>query len=135
MSKSIVPFSRPLSTRGKVLAALLAGCCAVVLYSRVYLDFQRVRVSLVREETVPAGGSVLVPLPDLSGLEGQATAIIIRLANEQPEPMSVTVLVGNNQLARFVVGPQRVARVDLSVGDGAQLATADRLEIRGDGDR
>ena len=71
---------QPGLTRVLLLTAL-AGSYATVLYARVYLQFDRVRVKVVTTEHRPSGGSVVAPLPDLSGLAGSPPAVILRLEN------------------------------------------------------
>jgi len=118
--------------RGKTTALFLAALCALVAYSRVYPSFQRVRVKVVEATLVPEDDSVSVAIPDLSGLVGQATAIIVRVRNVRQDPRRFTFMVDGTELASFVVGPRRVARIDRSVADGVELARAERIELRGD---
>ena len=119
--------------RGRTVALLLAVFCALVAYSRVYSSFERVRVKVVEAELVADEDAVSVATPDLSGLEGQATAIIARVRNDTQDPRRFAFMIDGTELASFVVGPGRVARIDRSVADGVELARGERIELRGDG--
>ena len=94
---------------GRNAALLLAFFCALVAYTRVYWSFERVRVKVVEAELVADEDSVFVTTPDLSGLEGQATAIIARVRNDTQDPRRFAFLVEGRELASFVVGPRRAS--------------------------
>ncbi len=123
-----------------LLITALAGCCATVLYARVYQQFDRVRVKVVTTEHRPSGGSVVVPLPDLSGLAGFPPAVVLRLENRDRVATTVSVFLNAAELARVALPPERTVRVDLSpsVGAGLALSSArigsDRLRLSGEGD-
>ena len=69
-----------------MLSLLLAGCCATVLYARVYVTFDRVRITAVTTERQASEGAVVVRLPDVSRLAGLPTALILNLRNAAPDP-------------------------------------------------
>ena len=123
-----------------LLITALAGCCATVLYARVYQQFDRVRVKVVTTERRPSGGSVVVPLPDLSGLAGFPPVVVLRLENRDRVATTVSVSINAAELARVALPPERTVRVDLSmsVGAGSALSSArigsDRLRVRGEAD-
>lgn len=123
-----------------LLLTALAGCCATVLYARVYLQFDRVRVKVVTTEHRPSSGSVVVPLPDLSGLDGFPPAVVLRLENRDRVATTVSVSINAAELGRVVLPPERTVRVDLNMSAGAGLALSSarrgshRFQVRGDGD-
>ena len=69
--------------RSWVVAALIAGCCAIVLHALIYTNFERLRVVVVRTSHAAAGGAVAVPLPDLSPLVGQPAAVVLPLSGDR----------------------------------------------------
>ena len=109
----------------------LAGCCALVLYGRVYLSYDRVRITVVDSERVPSDGSMAVILPDLSRLAEGPTAIVLTLHNQALTTRSVMVADSDASLSRFEIRPNETLRVDLSVQTG--LRTDDTLHLVGDG--
>ena len=110
----------------------LAGCCALVLYGRVYLSYDRVRISVVDSERLPSDGSMAVMLPDLSRLAEGPTAIVLTLHNQALTTRSIMVADSDASLSRFEIRPNETLRVDLSVQAG--LRTGDTLHVVGDGD-
>ena len=110
----------------------LAGCCALVLYGRVYLSYDRVRISVVNSERLPSDGSMAVILPDLSRLAEGPTAIVLTLHNQALTTRSIMVADSDASLSRFEIRPNETLRVDLSVQAG--LRTGDTLHLVGDGD-
>ena len=123
----------PLLARILLLAAL-AGCCATVLYARVYWQFDRVRIKVITTERLSSRGAVVVPLPDLSRLAGFSTAIVLRLENRDLVTRTVTISAKDSELARIALPPEQTKRVDLNVPARAGLTSGDRFELRGDGD-
>ena len=123
-----------------LLLTAFAGCCATVLYARVYQQFDRVRVKVVTTERRPSGGFVVVPLPDLSGLAGFPPAVVLRLENRDRVATTVRVSINDAELARVVLPPERTVRVDLNMSAGAGSALSSprrgsyRLRVRGEGD-
>ena len=108
----------------------LAGCCALVLYGRVYLSYDRVRITVVDSERVPSDGSMAVILPDLSRLAGEPTAIVLTLHNQALTTRSIMVADSDASLSRFEIRPNETLRVDLSVQTG--LRTDGTLHLVGD---
>ena len=118
----------------RFVALLLAGFCAIVLHTRVYDDFERVRFLIVRAARAASLGVVSVTLPDLSRLSGQPAAIVLRFTNDGSAMRVARVAVGGATLADVPLAPGRQVRVDLSLPDGTALSLGDRLDIRSDGD-
>ena len=131
------PTSYPLwlPTGRQVLSLLLAGCCATVLYARVYATFDRVRIMAVMTEQQAFEGAVVVPLPDVSRLAGLPTALILDLRNAAPDPRVVSVTLAGSELARILLDPGEDVRADLSLPADAGITRGDRLELEADGDR
>ncbi len=126
--------SRPQLWRILLLGVLTAGC-ATVLYARVYLEFERVRINVVTAERPVAstGGSLTVYLPNLSRLAGSSAVIIVRLANNAAVDKTVAIAVNDEELARVLLPAERAVRVDLSVanGSGSTLAAGTRFTVSG----
>ncbi len=124
-----------------VLFAALAACCATVLFARVYQQFERVRVKVVRTEQGPSRGSIDIPLPDLSSLAGFSPAVILRAVNREGVATTVNLAIDDAELAPAVVlPPERTVRIDLSMSASAGLVLAGTrsgshtLRLRGEGD-
>ena len=139
LHRALQPGSWSGLTRVLLLAAF-AGCCATVLYARVYLQFDRVRVRVVTTERRPSGGSVVAPLPDLSGLAGFPPVVVLRLENRDRVATTVRVSLNDAELAHAVLPPERTVRVDLNMSAGAGSALSGartgsyRLRVTGEGD-
>jgi Dolichyl-phosphate-mannose-protein mannosyltransferase len=117
-----------------VLSTVLAGCCALVLHSHVYVSFERIRLIVVTTPKLPAqGNSVVVLIPDPSRLSGQPVAIVVHLRNTGLDPRVVRIALRGSQLASVRVASNRDVRVDLSVPARAALSEGDPLELVGDG--
>ena len=114
--------------------AVLAACCAAVLYGRVYQEFDRVRIKVVTASQFSSGNSLVVSLPDLTRLSGAPTAVVLRLRNSSRETRTVGIAVGDSVLDRVAVPSRRTVRVDLSLPDHPGLGSDDRFELSGDGD-
>ena len=114
-----------------LIAVVLAGACATALHTRVYTDFERVRLRVVTAaEAASPAGRVVATLPDLGRLVGQPTALVVRLANASGTPRVIRITAGGAVLRERAVPPtERDVRVDLSVSDGAELADAGRVEF------
>ena len=140
MAKNVKGFLTGPSVMGRRLAhprfvaLLLAGFCAIVLHARVYDDFERVRVQIVRTTRTASLGAVTVTLPDLSRLSGQPAAIVLRFTNDGSAVRVARVAVAGATLAAVPLDPGRQVRVDLRLPDGAALSPGNSLEITSDGD-
>jgi hypothetical protein len=113
-----------------VFSLLLAAICAGVAASRVYLDFERVRLRVVTTPVVASDEEVTVQLPDLTRLASSRMAIVARLRGVS-DPTDLVVWLDGRRLARLTVPADDEVRVDLASqvtpGDGHQLTlTADR---------
>ena len=105
----------------------------MVLYARVYTDFERVRLQLVDSERAADSGSVAVRLPDLSALEAQPIAIVARVRNHAEQPRTMRLSVDGSEEARFTVSGGGQVRLDTSV-DAGRLETGQVLRLdAGDG--
>lgn len=118
-----------------MLALVLAGYCATVLYARVYVTFDRVRITVVTTEHQASEGAVVVPLPDVSRLAGLPTALILNLRNAASDPRVVSVTLAGSELGRILLDPGEHVRADLTVPADARIIRGDRLELEADGDR
>ena len=124
--------SGPWVLRILMLGALTAGC-ATVLYARVYLEFERVRIKVVTAErpVASSGGSLTVRLPNLSQFAGSPAAIVVGLANNTALGKTVAIAVDDEELARVLLPPEGALRVDLSVEEGSTLAAGSRFDLAG----
>ena len=113
---------------------VLAGCSAVVLHARVYEQFDRVRITVVRSERPSVDGSLVVQLPDVTRLAGMPTAVVLQLQNRSPETRTVGIAISGAELGRVVIRPGQTTRVDLSVAARPVLHSDDRVELIGNGD-
>lgn len=97
-----------------LLSILLAALCATVLVFRTYTDthFERVRMRVVKEPIVATESTLAVALPDLSPLERQATALILRLRGASDA--DVIVSVNDTRLGRVSVPAGREVRADFA---------------------
>ncbi len=114
--------------------AIIAVCSATALHTRVYQQFDRVRIRVVTSEVQAVDGSVVVPLPDLTSLAGMPTAIVLQAQNGSPETRTVLLVVGGTEIGRFVIRPTQSIRVDLSIPTQTQLHEGDRVALTGNGD-
>ena len=112
----------------------IAACCAVVFHTRVYKQFDPVRIRIVETNQISADRSVVLTLPDVASLSGSPTAIILRLRNRSAEARNIGMVVSGAWLGRFVIPPGQTIRIDLSVPAHSSLNTDDRLQLIGDGD-
>ena len=83
-------------------ALCLAVICTVVLATRVYVDFERVRVRLVTEPTAPDGQSVTIPLRNQNQLAGLPAAVILRV-RAGTDPASITAALDGRQITQATV--------------------------------
>jgi hypothetical protein len=96
-----------------VFSLLLAALCAAVAASRVYLDFDRVRVRVVTTPLPATDDRLTVPLPDLTRLASSRAAIVLRL-RAAGTPADVTVALDGRRLGRVAVPAGTERRVDLA---------------------
>lgn len=131
---SPMPGERSARVTRVLLLAALAGCCATVLYSRVYWRFERVRIKVVTTDRPACGGVVTSTLPDMSRLAGYPAAIVLRLENDERAARTVTVTLNGSDIGRFVLEPERTVRIDLGLPASVTMSRGDRFEVRSDGD-
>lgn len=112
---------------------LLAVCCAVTLQTRVYKQYDRVRIKVVEEERFPANGLLVVPLPDATRLAKTPTAVVLRLANRSPDTRTVRITIGTTPIDRVILRPGQTSRVDLGVAVRWDADINDRMVLRGNG--
>src|SRR6266571_69722 len=73
-------------------STIVAGCCALVLYSQVYIRFERVRLIVLSAPERPAAGkSLVIALPEASRLAGHPVSIILRLSNSGADARNVGI--------------------------------------------
>ena len=104
------------------LGGALAWWAARALRRRGIAMPARIGPAVVTTERRPSGGSVVVPLPDLSGLAGFPPAVVLRLENRDRVATTVRVSINDAELARVVLPPERTVRVDLNMSAGAGSA-------------
>lgn len=114
-----------------MLALVLAGYCATVLYARVYVTFDRVRITVVTTEHQASEGAVVVPLPDVSRLAGLPTALILNLRNAASDPRVVSVTLAGSELGRILLDPGEHVRADLTVPADARITTWRQARVGG----
>ena len=95
-------------------ALCLAVICTVVLATRVYVEFERVRVRLVTEPTAPDGQSVTIPLRNQNQLAGLPAAVILRV-RAGTDPASLTASLDGRQITQATVPAGDELRIDTSV--------------------
>jgi hypothetical protein len=96
----------------QLAAIVLALLCAVVLGSRVYLDFERVRVRLITTPYAVDEPTVHVRLPDLSKIGNGHPALVVHLRGAAEEA-SVSIALGDQQLTHVDLSPRAEVRLDL----------------------
>ena len=121
--------------RWHLLVTLLLACsCAVLLHARVYTAFERLRINVVRTAQEASGGSVTLPLPDLSRLAGQPIAVVLRLTATGSASPAVRIAMDGDLLTTVSLVSGREKRVDLSLPAGTQSTAGNLLEITSAGD-
>ena len=108
----------------------VAGCCAAVFHTRVYYEFDRIRIRVVTTPRPSVDGRVVVSLPDVDSLAETPTAVIVRLRNESGEDRTVEMFLGNTALGRASIGSLQTIRVDRNVPAQPGVASTDRMELR-----
>ncbi|HJR60600.1 MAG TPA: mannosyltransferase family protein, partial [Vicinamibacterales bacterium] len=97
------------------ISVLLAALCMGVLATRVYEDFERVRVRLITAPRVAEGSAVTIGLAGQTGrLTGQPVAVILRVQGAS-EPTDVAISLDGRRLARATVPANRTIRVDTAI--------------------
>ena len=127
--RASVPGFGPKQAVGLVL---LAACCAVVLHTRVYKQFDHVRAKIVTAEQSPIDGLLVVPL-DPTRLVGASTSVVLRLANRSPDTRTVRITIGTTPIDRVILRPGQTSRVDLGVAVRWDADISDRMVLRGNG--
>ena len=112
---------------------LLAVCCAVAFHTRVYKQFDRIRIKVVDAEQPPAGGLMVVLLPDAARLADTWTAVVLRLANRSPDTRIVRITIGTTPIDRVILRPGQTSRVDLGGLVRWDADINDRLVLRSNG--
>ena len=112
----------------------MAASCAAVFHSRVYNEFDRVRVRVVTTPQVAVDGTIDVPLPAVDGLVQGPTAIILRLHNIGREQRAVDLVFGDVELERVLIGPGETRRVDRSISSWRGVNPSGGVRLTGDGD-
>ena len=136
-----------------LLLIALAGCCTTVLYTRVYSQFDRMRIKLVSTERPSSQGIVSVTLQErtralvgsgrrnvatdperyLPRLAGTPVAIVLRLGNGEVS-RTVAVSINDSEIGRIVLLPEQLVRVDFNRLNRPSLRSGDKFELRSNGD-
>jgi hypothetical protein len=116
-----------------VCLAALAGCCAFTLYARVYTQFERVRILVVRTEQRTPGGTMSLPLPNVSALVGTVASIVMNVESGDRADRLVSVSVNGREVGRRLLSPGQPTRVDLNLPAGFEQADGNAIEISSDG--
>lgn len=124
------PFSSRHQLPRLVCLAALAGCCAFTLYTRVYAQFERVRIQVVKSERRAMGATMNVPLPDVPGLVGTVTSLVMHLESGDRAEQPVSVSLNAREVGRRVLPPGQTTRMDLSLLAGFPQAGGNAIEIR-----
>ncbi len=112
---------------------LLAFCCAIVFHTRVYRQFDRIRITVLAAERSPSDDLLVVSLPDSTRLAGTWAAVVLRLANHGADTRIVRITVGTTAFDPVLLRPGRRSRVDLAVPFPWDADTNDRIVLRSDG--
>ena len=127
---ALAPWLGPKQT---VALLLLAFCCATVFQTRVYKQFDRIRITVLDAELSPSDDLLVVSLPDSTRLAGKWTAVVLRLANHGPDTRMVRITIGRTAFDHVILRPGRRSRVDLAVPFPRDAGINDRIVLRGDG--
>jgi hypothetical protein len=116
--------------RRLVWSVLLACLCVSALGTSAFVEFERVRVRVVKTPVLAEHPTLALTLPDLSRFGGQPTAFILRLA-APAEQADVQASLDGVPVGRIRVPAQRDIRFDTFIlppsGAGHQLTlSADR---------
>ncbi len=104
-----------LMSRRVIVSCVLAAVCVAVLSTRVYEQFERVRVRLLSSSRIAEGPLMAIDLPADRRLSGQPAALIVRVTGGL-EPTTLTVALDGRELARKAVPAHDEVRIDVSVG-------------------
>jgi hypothetical protein len=96
-----------------VFAVLLAALSAAVAASRVYHDFERVRLRVITSPLHAATSELYVALPDLTPLAASRAAFVLRLRGTSV-PADLVVSFDGRRLARLSLPAGEEVRVDLA---------------------
>ena len=94
-----------------LLSILLAAVCAAVASSRVYSEFERVRLRVVTSPVTADEQVLTIVLPDLTRLASRRTAFVLRL-HGGAEGTDVAVSLNGRRVTRAVVPAGQEMRVD-----------------------
>ncbi|HUF46238.1 MAG TPA: hypothetical protein VMM93_00415 [Vicinamibacterales bacterium] len=117
-----------------ILLALLAACCAVTLFARTYVEFERIRLRVVTSEQRPVDGRVTVLVTRVDDLVGRPTSVVLWIENRQPVSRDVAVRLDGGEVHRAAIGPEQTSRVDLRLATGFTRADGNTLELVSPGD-
>jgi hypothetical protein len=111
---------------------ILAVACGLVLAAVVYLPFERVRIRPRILPQVASDGSLVVSLPDTTGLGEGPSAIVLRLRGGT-EPAQIAIALNGTPVDRVTIPPGSEIRFDTAAhvppGTGHRLAlSADRVD-------
>lgn len=98
------------------VAALLAGACALVLATRVFVSVDHVRIKLVRTRVAPAAGRVHIDTAlDRVDRLSPPFAAIATVQNDAPAAATFTLKVDSKPVCEFTVAGGAFRRADCQV--------------------
>jgi len=121
----------PVSLSGLLLAAL----CGMVLWGRVYLDFDGVRLKVLQASRPAVGGTVSVTVPESPRLARLAAPVVIiaRVRNAGPRAEPIAISLAGVPLAAVTLAPGHDRRIDIVVPDEHRVHAGDVLTFAGAG--
>jgi hypothetical protein len=123
---------------GRIAAGLLALLCGAVLFARVYVDFDTVRLKVVRTAIASRDGEVSVSVPPASSLAAlQAPAPVVLIAtvrNGGAAPAVLTLRVDGAAVRTLTVAPDERTRFDLVLPPAIAVNPGSIIGLRGQGD-
>jgi len=108
-------------TRPAVWRALFLGAiCAAVLWSRVFVGFDAVRLKVVKEAQAAAQGELRVTVPPSPRFERLTAPVVLitKLRNPGAQPMTLAVSMEGARVGTVTLAPGDDRRVDVVVPNG-----------------
>jgi len=115
---------------GRALA--LASALCFVFVTRVFVDFDAVRIKLVQRPAVPSNGRTTIDMPPARGHDAipAPAALIARIRNDSATAAAFTVAVDGRAVCQRTVSANRAARVDCTARDWTAGA-AHQIDLSG----
>jgi hypothetical protein len=115
-------------TRWRILssASLVAVLCALVLWSRVYVDFDGVRMKVLQEPRPATRGEVRVTLPESPrfGRLSPPVVLIATLHNPRAHPSTIVASLNGERIGAATLPPGD-RRIDLVIPDARPVHAGD----------